>query len=90
MDEEEREALKLSREDLLAREARGKPARLARKRKGQGKEDVNTAAARIVREATASPPIRVTGEVRLFPERSRYIQSHSVKRKVSRRPSKTG
>lgn len=57
MDKEEREALEMTREELLAME--GKPARMARRmpRRIRKKQDLNQRAAAIVGEATESSGI---------------------------------
>jgi hypothetical protein len=54
MDEETRKALDMSREELVERAAKAKPARIAKKipRRLRGRRDVNQRAAAIVEEAT--------------------------------------
>lgn len=65
MDKEQREALKLSKDDLLAKKAAGRPADVARtapRRVRKPKKDINQLAAHIVSEATeidAAVTIRV-------------------------------
>jgi hypothetical protein len=53
MDKELEEAQKLTKDDLLAKLAAGRPANLARPRRPR---DPNSLAAQIVREATAESP----------------------------------
>lgn len=88
MDPEERDALGLSKDDLLAMAAKGKKARVARRKpfRMRGRQDSNQLAAAIVAEATGEagvsfPPAEemtsiVIDEVRIRPERPVSFPTH--------------
>ena len=56
MDKEEREALEMTKDELLARAAKGEPADVARKKPARVRGDLNQRAAAIVSEATQDMP----------------------------------
>ncbi len=75
MDDETREAMQLSAEDLLRMAAEGKPARIVRKmpRRLRGKRDLNQGAADIVAQATEAGTEEETGALRIESDISTVI-----------------